>query len=486
MPRPALGLYFTDHHLEISQLSSDGTRLLRFNEIPLNPGVIENGEIKNPTLFSQALIQLLKTAKPQPISANEEVVIGISDNRVFLREFTLPKYAGVGKGIEDAIEYQIRSILPVLPPNVVTDWQIIGRDPNDQIEVLLVAIPKNIIDSYLAATEAVGLKVIAVEPAVFANIRVIRPELVQNKNQLLVYAGTGYTEFTFITSGKPRFSDFLSNQEVEKKGPIINAIRDYAAFSNTKHPGRPIQEILVSGHDSRAESIVATLAAQRVAVIMAVSRLAETPQSDHTLLRTSHGLSLKPTDTPPSLNLLPLPSRLEVIRRRLIFRWAAVINLLIVLTLLLSLGLYFFYQNLLAAESVQSQLKTQYEQELKESANQAIIATADNLNNITDRLVLLRETTGNENGLLRQLSFVTPPGITLTSFTYTRGGTAKKLADPNSAWSITGTASERSLVLSFYANLIKQPNFQNGRLYFGSLEKEAGVDFRIASSQARQ
>lgn len=481
--KPALGLYFSDQYIEISQLSADGMRLVRFNQLPLPPDVVVNGEIKNPAGLTSILIQLLSSARPHPVRIGEDVVIGVSDNRVFLREFSLPKFPG--KEIEEAIDWQVRSLLPVLPAGVETDWQIMGRSVDDQIEVLLSAIPKSVIESYISVATAGGLQVVAVEPAVFANIRIIKPEIFKGKNQLLVYVGDTFAEFTYITNGNPRFSDFLPFSEISKKGDIVNVISDYVIFASSKHPGRPVSEIVVSGFSASTKAIFDSLVSRKSAAILATSRLATTQVPDHGLLRTSQGLSLATFDPVLSTNLLPLDFRLDVVRRRLLSGWKSVLIFLIVVTLFSSLGLYYLYQQALDRETELSTLKQVYQQQLNEPFNKELIERAGLVNQLTDRLVLLREITGGENLLLRQISAIVPEGISLTSLVYARGSGSMKLSDPKSTWAITGVANSRDVVLEFYDKLLIQPGFINGRLYFGSLEKETAINFRIASQQTK-
>lgn len=477
--KPALGLYFTDQFIEVSRVSNDGTRLIGFGQQPLPAGIVVNGEIKDIGGFRKMLKQLLESAGPYPVRFGEKVVIGVSDNRVFLREFTIPKYAG--KEIEEAIDYQIRSLLPVLPVGIETDWQIIGHNLEGEIEVLLAAIPKTVIQSYLAAATDAGLSVVAIEPAVFANIRIIKKEQFKGRDQLLVYLGDNFAEFTYLTNGNPRFSDYLPDTEIGKKGGINNAIRDYVVFSNSKHPTRPIQEIIISGFNPQIETLVGDFQAKRVAASLAMSRLSSTEVRDHGLLHTSAGLSLKPLDAVSAYNLLPLEFRFEMIRERLIGLWKAVLDLLIVLTIV-GIGSLLYVFQLAQRDLVEiKNLADIYRLEINLPNNQGLIASANELNTLSDQLLLLRQATGGENRLLSAMASITPAGISLTSFIYTRGPGSVKFLDPNSSWAITGVASSRQLVLDFYNLLTRQNGFTNGRLFFGSLEKEIEVTFRIAS-----
>lgn len=477
--KPSLGLYFNDNSVELSQISNDGMRLERFNQLILPAGVVVNNEIKEAVVFSQILHQLFSTAKPHPIPINNEVVIGISDNRVFLNEFTVPNVPG--KKIEDAIAFQVRSLLPVLPSGMETDWEIIGKSAEGSIEVLVAAIPSSIINSCVTVCTGVGLRVVAIEPAIFANIRIIKQIQLQDKNQLLIYLGDNFGVFSYVTSGHPRFSDFLPQSEIEKKGELAQTVLEYINFANSKHPNRAVTEVIISGSRQEIEKTVEYLKLEKINASLALSRLFMTEVDNHTLLHTSSGLGLKTFDPQPSLNLLPMDFRLGVIKARMIQTWKLVMNILMVFSLLGLLGLY--YLNFQAVRK-QTDLKTQkerYEQQLNLVENQNLIKQADKLNKITSELMTLRSVTGGEEKILRELSAITPTGITLTSLVISRNPTPKKLAEAGSSWVITGTAVSRPVALTFYQNLLATPVFAGGKLYFGSLEKEVGLTFRIAN-----
>lgn len=477
--KPALGLFFTDHFIEVSEISADGLRLIRFNQLPIPEGIVVNGEIKDSNVFLTVLRRLLETAKPRPIKTGEDVIVGVSDNRVFLREFSLPKL--VGREIEEAIDFQVRSLLPVLPADVETDWQIIGRDADGKIEVLLAAVPKGIINSYFETVAAAGLQVVAIEPAIFANIRIIKTEQLRGKDQLLVFIGDDFSEFTYVTNGNPRFTDFLLNTEIQKKGGIVGVIHEYVNFANSKHPARKVSEIIVSGYNSQIQAVVSYLLSEKSGAVMAASRLETAVIKDHSLLHTAHGLSLKTLFTTPSPNLLPLDFRLEVINRRLNLRLRLVLIILIIFSFAGNLLLYYFFATLNLRQAELSALKAQYNQELNMEQNQELIKKSDQINNLTDKLLFLRQTTGGEENILRELAATVPDGVTLTSLVFVRDQNAMKLADSESSWTLTGTANSRGLVLLFYNRLLGQPDFINGRLYFGSLAKESAITFRIAS-----
>lgn len=479
---PSLGLFFTDEFVEVSRLASNGIGLAQFNRMPLPAGLVQNGEIKNSNTFAQILQKLFQTAQPGPISFDEEIVIGINDSRVFLRIFSVPNIAG--KNINDAIEYQAHSLLQVLPGDMETDWQIIGKDDNDQIEVLLVAVPRNIIEACVTSCTAIGLRVVAVEPAVFANVRIINSAQLQGKNQLLVYIGENFGEFSYLTSGNPRFSEFLSQSEIEKSGGLLQTVLTHINYANSKQTKRPIQEIIVSGSSSNLNAIITSLTQDKILVSKAISRIIEIPPLNLPSLCTSQGLSLKTLINHNSVNILPFDFRLEMVRQKLTENWKMILDVLIVFTIASLIGLFYFYQNV--SEQLIRLTKTRdiNNQQLTLPASQDLIKQADEINKISNRLVALRETTGGEERMLQELSAITPEGVILTSLVVTRNPVAKNFID-SSSWVMTGTAKSRELVLAFFDDLIKFPEYKEGQLYFGSLEKSTELTFRIASRQQK-
>lgn len=474
--KPALGLYLTDQFIQLARVNGDGTHLTHFFQSVLPNGVIVNGEVKNKV----ELVRQIQEARRGLGGGNgERVIVGVGDNRVFLREFTIPKLPG--KDIEDAINWQIRSLLPVLPAEVETDWKMIGRDANEQVEVLLAAIPKTVINAYVEVAQEVGLNVIGLEPAVLANIRAIDPIQLKGKNQLLVYLSEAYAEISYLTNGQPRLNDYLQATDIQKRGDIGKIITDYINFVNSKHPHRPVGEVIISGSHPGSSNLIEHLAELNVTTFEAKKRVTETKFPNKALL-TTVGLSLKPHVDNDTLNLLPLEMKLTEHVNRLEKYWQGLLGILIIasLSFLTWVGLTFNslrieVNNLQAEKSAQEALVT------KEDKN-TLATNIMQFNAIADQLESINQVTGGEELILADLAASVPPGVSLSSLVYNRDVSSVKLADKKSSWIVTGIATSRPLVLQFYDQLITKETYPNGRLYYGSLERESGVDFRIAGT----
>ena len=477
--RSAVGVYFTDEYIELSFVENNGKKLLAFYQSPINPGLIVNGEIKDKdkllTLLAKALLAV-------NIPPGTDAVVGISDSRVFLREFTLPKTNT--SDLDEAVEWQVKQILPVLPGEVVTDQVIIGKDESGLVEVLLTAIPKSVIESYLAFAGNVGLNVVGIEPAMFAVIRAINQNILKGKNQLLVFSGDGFMEFIYMTNGNPRFADYLPVKDVENKGGLVVAVKEYINFANSKHPERTVEEIVVAGFSPAMDEIGKRLQETGMTVVMAGSQLTSGPKGV-SLLHCAHGLSLKQIFPEHGVNLLPVDFRIGQVALSMGNRWKMILAVLTSLSVLAALSLIVLWQLSKERYALLSRQKDELTAQLSASASAEIVVRAEKINQLMDRLVTLRFASGGEDGLMRELQYITPQGITLASFVYSRNLGGVRLIDKTSSWIITGSATSRQDVLTFFDSLLSLTEFENGRLYFGSLEKETGITFRIANQVTR-
>lgn len=156
-------------------------------------------------------------------------------------------------------------------------------------------------------------------------------------------------------------------------------------------------------------------------------------------------------------------------------------DIVIAFSLVGVLALYYIDAQAVTDKNELSMLSDRYQQRLQLPQSQTLISQAEHLNQVTGQLMTLRESTGGEENILKELSAVTPEGIVLTSLVISRNPGVKKLYEQGNSWVITGSANSRPLVLSFYNDLLSNTTFSDGKLYFGSLEKEVGITFRIAN-----
>jgi type IV pilus assembly protein PilM len=130
---------------------------------------------------------------------------------VFSSFFTVIEFPLMGpEEIPEAVKLQAHQYIPVPVEEVVLDWNIIEEEEllsQNKIKVLLVAIPKDVIEKYLKIGRLLGLTVKTLEVESFAQARALVGE---DKNPiLLVDIGGRTTGITIVDGGVIRICDSL-------------------------------------------------------------------------------------------------------------------------------------------------------------------------------------------------------------------------------------------------------------------------------------
>jgi type IV pilus assembly protein PilM len=129
---------------------------------------IANGVIVNFEAIGQALYDLF-TKKLVGSISTKRVACTVPTSRTFNRPMKIPLMDD--KQIAEAVRIEAEQYIPVSPDNLYIDYEITHQDDKG-IELLMVAAPKNIIDSYIKLLKAVGLQPVSVEPTMSATSRI--------------------------------------------------------------------------------------------------------------------------------------------------------------------------------------------------------------------------------------------------------------------------------------------------------------------------
>lgn len=483
MARLSLGLYIGDASAVVAEVDSSGEWVERFGQINLPAGTMERGEVRNKEALLNALQELKKKTEPR-INGREEVVLGIAEQRVFLREFAVAR--GTTK-IDDRITASIRAILPTLPEEMVWDFMILGEDESGEIKALMVAVPKRVVDDMVEVIQAAGLAVARVETKMMAIAREIKREQVRGKDQLLVYQSETALIMSYMTNGKIRFSSVIRVEEVVRQGGTARVVANAIGYVNSRYPGRQIQELMMADGVGSVTELAAALQTLGLPIVRAQSRLVGTKVPGIVVMQPSIGLSMSDLDDEKDrIDLTPPVYRVKAKVREI--RGLARSSLLVMLiaSVMLVVGLFVWWQSLQAEERTLRLAQTQFEtsgaKQLRVELNEEI----RDFNSLLDELAAAVKMTGGGAEVLQQLSGAVVPGIELQGLLYARGREAGALNVRPESYLVNGEADRRERVLVFQDSLLQQPAFEGGRLYFGSLEKETEVLFRIVGGDGQR
>ena len=163
LKKPILGLDIGYKTLKVMQLSSDkpGASVSGVAEVEIGPKSLSKEGIKDKQKIADAIRLALKNAKPHPISARI-VSSALPESLVFTKSIDLPSMnpAEISKNIS----YQANEFFPIPQSDTYMDWQIVGNLANSNtIDVLVVAAPKIIIDSFSEVIKIAGLELSSLE-----------------------------------------------------------------------------------------------------------------------------------------------------------------------------------------------------------------------------------------------------------------------------------------------------------------------------------
>lgn len=173
LKKPILGLDIGYKTLKVMQLRGDGAgaSLLGVAETAIPPKSLSKEGLKDPKLVSQTLLEALRNAKPHPISAHL-VSSALPESLVFTKSVDLP--AMTLEEINKNIPYQAGDFFPIPPNEIYMDWQVVGKLAQaNKTDVLVVAAPKMIIDSFAETIKMAGLELASLETKPMADTRAL-------------------------------------------------------------------------------------------------------------------------------------------------------------------------------------------------------------------------------------------------------------------------------------------------------------------------
>lgn len=125
--------------------TKNGIIVDNYFSIPTPEGAYMDGEILDKDLIYYVLNEELKNRKTK----TKNVHLTINSSSIITREVIIPKVEE--EEIENILQYQIEEYIPMNPEDYIVQFKIIGTVYEDDIEklgILLIAIPKNIVESH--------------------------------------------------------------------------------------------------------------------------------------------------------------------------------------------------------------------------------------------------------------------------------------------------------------------------------------------------
>lgn len=201
------GLDITDLSLNIVKLEKKRKSfdLVSFNNTEIKPGIVEEGIIKN----EEALAKIIKTAcadvKGKKLNT-KYVIASLPEEKSFLQVIQIPKMNK--EELKSAVPLQAENYIPLSINDVYLDFQAISPAKNylSYLDVLIVAMPKKIVDSYVSCFKKAGLIPVSLEVEAEAISRALIKKEMSASSLILIDLGKNNTDFIIFSDHSIRFT----------------------------------------------------------------------------------------------------------------------------------------------------------------------------------------------------------------------------------------------------------------------------------------
>jgi type IV pilus assembly protein PilM len=236
----ALGLDIGSTSVKMIQLKEQrrrgvvGYALQSFGMKPLPAEAIVDGALMNSTAIVQAVQELISELRVK----QKEVAIGVSGHSVIIKKISMPRMTQ--EELEESIQWEAEQYIPFDVKDVNIDTQILNPEANDatgQMDVLLVAAKKDMINDYTTVVSEAGLIPAVVDVDAFAVQNMFSSNYdVPDRTIVLINAGASVVNINILSGGITVFTRDVTiggNQFTEEIQKQLNVSFDEAEALKT-------------------------------------------------------------------------------------------------------------------------------------------------------------------------------------------------------------------------------------------------------------
>jgi type IV pilus assembly protein PilM len=183
--------------------SSSGPRISALGMAPLPPTVVQSNVIQD----EEPVVEAIKKLVAENGIRAEQVITAVPGPAVIVKKVVLPAQSGAA--VESAVLAEAGHLIPDSLDNVNLDYQVIDWiEAGDKMEVLVVAVKREIINSYTGAIRAAGLEPVLVDVDYFAleNMFELNYDAAEGHPVALVNIGARYSSINILKAGRSTFT----------------------------------------------------------------------------------------------------------------------------------------------------------------------------------------------------------------------------------------------------------------------------------------
>lgn len=205
MSKQCIGIDIGSSAIKLVQLKVGRRELTlqNFGIEPVPPQTIVEGAVMN----HSALVDAIRNLSRRIRLKGKRVSIAVSGNAVILKRLTIP--AMDGSALAEQMEWEVQQNIPFPRDEVVVDHAVlVGQTPQGQMEVLLVAAKRDVMQQYQSAVRDAGLNAAIVDAAALALQNAVEGGVgfVAGETVAIINVGASFSTMSIVADGKPQFN----------------------------------------------------------------------------------------------------------------------------------------------------------------------------------------------------------------------------------------------------------------------------------------
>jgi type IV pilus assembly protein PilM len=233
--KPVFGLDIGFSSLKVMQIRTAKKELVvsGYGVADFDGSAIKDGVIIKPEEIAKSAHNLFKHGLIGDITTNR-VSMAIPAARTFNRTVILPDLTK--KELAQAVQQEVEQYVPVPLNDLYVDYEVIAKSPAG-IELLIVASPKNIVDSYVDLANILNIEPVSIETTIGSGSRLFFQAEVNDIPTVLTDFGSVSTDITIfdktliVTGTVPGGGDSFTNLIAEK----LNVTKQEAHIIKVKY-----------------------------------------------------------------------------------------------------------------------------------------------------------------------------------------------------------------------------------------------------------
>lgn len=222
----AFGLDIGDTSLKLVWLNNR-KYIKAYNEISLEPGLIEKSVIEEKGKVIAAIKKLISTARGDKIKTRR-VIACLPEPKTFIKVIEAP--VDIRKSeTEEFVLDKIHHFFPLTTEEIYSDWQIFSERKGSLKKIIVGAAPKEISDSYFNLLSEAGLLVQELQIEAVAITNALISEMKDKKEQehpkIILDLGANRSSLILFDQGAIQFSISIPVSGIEMTNEIASKMR---------------------------------------------------------------------------------------------------------------------------------------------------------------------------------------------------------------------------------------------------------------------